>query len=402
MPRLAPPGAGRGAFGPALSAVLVVAVAFNLIGIGAGLGKAAAHGWRDFFAFWSAAQFLRLHPAAQLYDVLGFHHFQEGWGIGSQAEPFLYPPSALLMFRPLAELGYPAAFALWVLLGLGTHVASLLPADRRLWPLTVLAALAAPATAACAAVGQIGLLLSALVIGGLRLARSRPLLGGALLGLASVKPQLALLVPVALLAARCWPALLAAAATAIALVLVSGALFGASAWIAWIAAIPGIAAMMQSAAVLWEAMPTVAANLRLLGAGSLPIAVVQVLAACWAVSAAWRSFRRGVTAPAIAVLLAGSFLCTGYALWFDLPLLSGAVILLVQESSRAGQALGAAELPILGVAFALPLLMAGFAPFPLSAMTVGVLAAHALGRATRDSGLSEGAAPASGSKRIPA
>ena len=54
----------------------------------------------------------------------------------------------------------------------------------------------------------------------------RQVWAGILLGMATIKPQLGLLLPVALVAARQWRALAAAAATVAALVLLSAWAFG--------------------------------------------------------------------------------------------------------------------------------------------------------------------------------
>ena len=73
------------------------------------------------------------------------------------------------------------------------------------------ALLAAPAVFINAVGGQNGTWTAALFGGGLSLLERRPLLAGGLLGLLIYKPQLALLIPVALLAGRHWRAFAAAA-----------------------------------------------------------------------------------------------------------------------------------------------------------------------------------------------
>jgi hypothetical protein len=58
----------------------------------------------------------------------------------------------------------------------------------------VLAALLAPTTTINIVAGQSGFLLASLVIGGLRVMRIYPVLGGILLGLATYKPQFGILI----------------------------------------------------------------------------------------------------------------------------------------------------------------------------------------------------------------
>ena len=78
---------------------------------------------------------------------------------------------------------------------------------------TLLLALATPAVFVNAVGGQNGTWTAALFGGGLGLLDRRPIIAGSLLGLLIYKPQLGILIPIALLAGRRWQALAAAAAT---------------------------------------------------------------------------------------------------------------------------------------------------------------------------------------------
>src|SRR5439155_352385 len=93
------------------------------------------------------------------------------------------------------------------------------------------AALAAPTTAIAIVSGQNGFLAGALLAGGLRLAAGHPLAAGVLFGLLTYKPQLGLLVPVALAAAGLWRTLTIAGVTAILLVALTSLLFGGAIWV---------------------------------------------------------------------------------------------------------------------------------------------------------------------------
>jgi hypothetical protein len=229
--------------------------------------------------------------------------------------------------------------------------------------MTALAALAAPSSAICVALGQTGFLIAGLLVGGLRMAPRRPVLGGVLLGLAAVKPQFALLVPVALVAAGSWRCLSAAATTGLAIAALSSAAFGWSIWPAWAEALPQLASTVEGlrGALEWR-MPTVTGNLDRLGINSSTVLGCQIAAATFAGLGVWFAFRRGPRRAAIAALLAGSFLATPYALPGDLPLLTGAAILLVQERARGDGCLSAPEIAMLGMAFIMAIV-----PFPLSA-----------------------------------
>src|SRR3546814_13973031 len=79
-----------------------------------------------------------------------------------------------------------------------------------------------------------GFLTGALLIGGLRLLGTKPIVAGILFGILTVKPQLGILLPFALLAARQWTAIAAAGATTVLLVGISVLLFGWESWQAYI------------------------------------------------------------------------------------------------------------------------------------------------------------------------
>ena len=319
---------------------------------------------------------MHAEPPAAIYDPAALHGFQVRLGVNATL-PFLYPPGILLLLWPLALCSYVAAFALWTGISLALYLASLL--RRRGWALATLMVLAAPASAVCAGLGQTGFLVGGLLIGGLRLAPVRPALAGIVLGLAAVKPQLVLLLPLALASARLWRCLFAAAATVLLMVLLSSLLLGWRIWPAWAAAVPRLGdTVVGMKKTLLAMMPTVAGNAELLGAGSPAAILLQVAAAGIAAWAIWRAFRNGPGAAATASLLAGSFLATPFALAGDLPLVTGAVLLLVQERALAGETFRTAEVVILGLAIWLPNLMIGFAPFPLSTAVLGLLLAVAM------------------------
>jgi hypothetical protein len=78
----------------------------------------------DFFAFWSFAEFVHVHVPAEIYDPSALHQFQAALGVDTTL-PFLYPPSALLVFAPLRLLPYAVSFGAWVAATLAICTASL-------------------------------------------------------------------------------------------------------------------------------------------------------------------------------------------------------------------------------------------------------------------------------------
>jgi alpha-1,2-mannosyltransferase len=147
---------------------------------------------------------------------------------------WLYPPSALLFIVPLGLVPpawfYPALEA----------VTALAAATAIAWRRSIGGAAQAAAIlispAACVNIvdGQCAFLSLALLIGGVRLLDENPILAGTLLGALSYKPQLFLLVPLALIGAHAWRALGSVIVTALFLGLLSVALFGIEPWRLWL------------------------------------------------------------------------------------------------------------------------------------------------------------------------
>ena len=150
--------------------------------------------------------------------------------------PWIAPPHFLLVLLPFGLLGFAASYALFQFASAGALLASLRAGASEVksaWAIA-LAAILCPAAALGAVDGQTGFFIAAILIGGFRLVEKRPVAAGILFGLLTVKPQYFVLVPVALIAARQWKALLATFASALALAAASVALFGFEPWVLWL------------------------------------------------------------------------------------------------------------------------------------------------------------------------
>ena len=191
---------------------------------------------RDFVVFWSVAVLAGDGQPAGLYDPAFFQaHAAALFARELLLYVWVHPPPMLLVVLPLGLAPYLWALGAWSVAGLA---AWWLAARRH-------ALLLAPAVFINLLAGQAGLLLGALSLAALRLLGRRPVLAGVCIGWLAVKPHLGLMLPVALLAARAWRAIAAAAVTIAGLAAVSGALFGWDAWREWLlTALPARAAMM--------------------------------------------------------------------------------------------------------------------------------------------------------------
>jgi hypothetical protein len=335
----------------------------------------------DFFALWGWSAMIHATPhALEMYDpaaMKAFLHAQDAAFTSNY--PFAYPPSFLLLIWPLALLPRAESYVLFVLVTLALYLAAV---GRHPWrrPI-ILLALVAPSTVLTITAGQNGLLTAALLIGGCRLLGRRPVVAGVLFGLLSCKPQLGVLIPVALLAAGMWRVIAAAVATVLASVAASSAAFGWAMWGRWVHALLGLTGFVSAQPQLYRLMPTVSANLHLLGAPAWLTVAGQLAAAGLAAAGVWWCWRRGPGRVPTAVLQVSTFLATPYAFFYDLPILTNALLELVLDRLETNEAFSAAELLAMAAAVVLPLAMTlGYGSIPWGGLVLPPLFALTLWR----------------------
>ncbi len=329
------------------------------IGIGAFIAYAVLYDWfqlgdprhsGDFFALWSYGHILRTHGATALYDPAQLHALQVGLGMAEQDfNPFPYPPAFLLMVWPLGLMPFGLGFVMWTGVTLALFIWAC--GGRPL-------ALVLPVTTLGIISGQSGFLAGALLLGGFR-TLSRPWLAGALLGLLTYKPQLGVLVPVALLALGAWRVIAAACVTALAVAGMATAAFGTAIWAAWLTALPAYAQFFAAKSIRFELMPTVTAGLSMLRVPGMPywqLAAFTLLAAC-----VWRAYRAGPTPRALLVLTSATVLATPHAFVYDTPMVAGAALLWAASL----RAMTWAEFGLVALVLVLPPLMIWSPSVPL-------------------------------------
>jgi hypothetical protein len=185
----------------------------------------------DFINFWSAARLGVTGQYTLVYDLARFHRFEEAIvGAPLDLYHYSYPPTAWLLTAPLGLLPYPVAWLVWQGGGWLLFASVLRRIVLRRWAML---ALATPAVFVNAVAGQNGCWTAGILGWGLILLRGRPALAGLMLSLLVVKPQLAWMIPLALLAGRQWRALAACAAGATALLLLSLLAYGLAPWLAY-------------------------------------------------------------------------------------------------------------------------------------------------------------------------
>jgi glycosyl transferase family 87 len=240
-----------------LSAVYVgTGIQQNLLVAAAGFTNGIRNGvGTDFPAFYAASLEARAGRANAVYDTDALQAAHEAVrGVEVKRYAWAYPPTVLLLLLPLSLL--PLVPALWTWLGVTT--AALVAAACRILPspLTPVLVLLFPGVATSVVTGPTGTFTAAVVAGGFAFLDRRPVLAGLVLGLSTVKPHMAVLVPLCLLAARMRAAVLGFLVSAAGLGIASVAAWGLSPWLAFWQALPRHMALVAAGDLPWMRMPT--------------------------------------------------------------------------------------------------------------------------------------------------
>jgi len=316
----------------------------------------------DFLGLWSFGKFPLAHPAVEIYDAGVLRPYQLMLEPGFQSFlPYPYPPYFLFVVIPFGLLAYNLARAAWIGVTLGSYLvaaAALAGGARQVRWMVAGAALIAPLTSVNFMFGQTGFLTAALLAGGLRLFPIRPVLAGILFGVLSAKPQLGVLVPVALLAAGAWRAIAAATLTVLALALAASLAFGWEMWAAWQSALIGhVGLLEQGAALQSRLMPTVLVCLLTAGVPHGLAWAGQGFVSAIVSFFVWRCYRIGPGIQAAAALMVGTFLATPYAFIYDMPAVSAAALALLVGRLGADRPWPVAEVALLLVTQLAPVMV---------------------------------------------
>ena len=292
----------------------------------------------DFLSFWTTGHML--HAGANPYDIAAHIAAQRGYFAAPDGyTAFFYPPSLLVFCWPLGFFAYFPALALWLAVSGGAYLLAV-----RQWlgrsdlgqPLAVLFA-AFPPVLITVTHGQTSFLVAALLGLGLLLVRERPWIAGTLLGLATIKPQFGLLVPIALLLTREWRVIAAALLSAAGIALVAALAFGVEVWSGWLAIGGAAQAAMDHGSVGYGKMQSLLAAAMLLGApAALAYALQGALTLGVAGAVAWASWGRRYDASLAALVLAGTPLATPFVLDYDMLLLAFPLVWLAGRALAEG------------------------------------------------------------------
>ncbi len=310
----------------------------------------------DFITYWAAGKMAWAGRAAEAYSVPAIARVEHGVVPGSDAVfAWYYPPAFFLVAMPLALMPYLLGFGVF---GAGT-LAGYVAVFRRvarggeaMWCLAGFSGVWLNF-----AQGQNGFLTGALAAGAVLALEDAPVGAGVLIGLLAVKPHLALLFPVVLIAVRAWKTLVVSMVTAVVMTGAGVAVAGAGTLTACVGSLGTARRLLEDGSLPWAKMPTVFASLRLLGvpvAGAYAVHGVMAAAAAWAVWRVWRESKD--TGMRGAALMTGTFLMSPYVFDYDLAWMAFPIAWMGVAGLRDGWKKGERE--VLAAAWLLPFCMA--------------------------------------------
>ena len=313
----------------------------------------------DFITFWSASYLALGGRAADAYNIpLLFK--AENIAVPASHTIFVwyYPPPFFMLVLPLALLPYLLSYCVFMLSTLACFVfviRRVVKGSAAMWCLAGFSGLCLNLLD-----GQNAFLTGALAGAGLICMKKRPVLAGVFVGLLVIKPHLALLFPIALVAIGAWRTWMSAAVTAAAFTAVSTAVMGLATWKACLANLGNARIFLEEGALPWQKMPTLFAFLRILHAPVAAAYGVQALGATAAVCSVWYVWRRSCDWQLRgAALMTATFLVSPYVFDYDLAWLAFPIAWLALIGLREGWL--PAEREVLVAAWILPLLMAPLA-----------------------------------------
>ena len=288
----------------------------------------------DYSTFWTAARLsLTEHAGEILYDAERMTELQSWLVRNEDFRPWAYPPSALFVLLPFASLPFWLSLVVWSSIGAALYFAAAWFFSRSI----AVAALASLSfsTVLVAIHGHLTNLVAAMILTGLAVLSTTPILAGILFGAAaSIKPQLLVFAPVALVAGRHYSALISSIATGALIGTVSMMVFGFDLWLAWLGSLPNFLDIVRHNGISGFGVTPVsmASQLGLHGAGELALRLVLGLTG---VVLCWRVFRvTGSLPDRLVAMIGGGFLVLPYAMGYELAVLAPAAAIYVLGNKR--------------------------------------------------------------------
>lgn len=309
----------------------------------------------DFLAFWSAGYLAnqgtpeRSYQPEQIYKTskiaVPANKNQYVWS---------YPPPFFFVTQLLAKLPYLTALTIWSLTGLVGYlfaIYKLHPIRNNLW-------LTAGFFSAFINFlqGQNGFLSTILMAGAFYNLTSRPVIAGILIGLLSYKPQLGLIIPLALLAGRHYFVLASATATVFTINALAFRSFGLATYQVFFHNLKNAHALVDQGLLPLFKMPSFFAALRFHGIHSTIALSVHILIGLAVAIMTVYVWRRSISLELkVSTLILGSLVVPHHLNDYDLTLLMIPIVFLTKNAVANGWLRN--EKIILSLAWFIPIMM---------------------------------------------
>jgi hypothetical protein len=169
-------------------------------------------------------------------------------------------------------------------------------------------------------IGQNGFLMTAIFISGALVLNRNPWLAGALFGLLVLKPQLALALPIAMLAGLEWRVIAGAVAAVSALLLIGLILFGADSYRAFLGILPHYVDLLRDSRLPWNELASPFALARFVGLPQAQALALHSIIAVIAIALTARAWRLGLE-ERVPILATATMLVPPYLFTYDTLLL---------------------------------------------------------------------------------
>jgi hypothetical protein len=276
------------------SALLMAATAGNVVFFGLIVASTSPfEGWFpglpvDFKNTWFGAWTFWHADLSVLFDQYDFNVARWRFFPLESGHIWSYPLHFLMLTLPLGLLGFPAAALLWTVANVALYawfVARFFRPSAAVWFYILISS----AFLSTLVFGQVAIIASVLLIGGLTILPRRPVLAGLAFGILTIKPHFGVLLPLFLLIERQWSAIASAIVTAAVLLAFSVLVIGWEPWLAFLQqGVPAQTEAMLEKQLLWSWEPSWYAGLRQLTVHKAPALAVQfALASCSALAMVW-------------------------------------------------------------------------------------------------------------------
>jgi hypothetical protein len=300
----------------------------------------SGHIWgRDFVNVWTGGRLVVEGRSDLIYAFNDYVAYQQQHVGPLKPHYYSYPPSSLFLVAPFGLMPYFAALTVWLVGSLALFLWAARPYVKEVPHFPLFLAALTPAATVNIWAGHYGFLVGALWLACFAHVKREPGRAGIFAALLTIKPHLGLLIPPILLARRAWRTIAVAAAGALALVAVSGAVFGFDMWLDYLTKMSRFQAglLEDKGSFFMSMMPGTFVSMRYtMHSGDVVAWIAHLVVAASALFLCWRAERKRAGLHDLAFIAAtATFLILPYAFNYDMTVVSlGFALILFRQWDR--------------------------------------------------------------------